>query len=520
MENFWSNLLGVLGVLVGIAGVPAGYYYANYKNKKKREEQQKKLEWAKTKLESQLQAKHVIDARGVIQIDHGVPYYDSALMANGVDERMMCFYPIPEVHNLKKKLDNLGFKQKVNDSDSAAGKLKYVNKYNCLSEDFVFKGKFDEAFGCFGDYSWDDKTKAEVAECAKEVAQEFIDAINRGEKRFNGLMLGVKDFSINNDDIKEQPSTRIHYYISDYFTFRVFAKFYTKHYEEIKDKFMESGHLNIDVLKKLSMPFLSSFGVAMIVIGTVGTIEDSSVDELLPTDIIISGFRSSKVGVDKNKIHFGMNEAFSQMDYGKDNTPSFTACVLRGIREELLGYKKGNEKGLKYEKFIGEPYFMDLVFDSNKCEMGITGYVKLHLSPQLYKDVTLNVTRFNCPICGCSMEIKTEIFEQYGHKNPICVCGAEMRIEEKTNNEIVTDGFTLETFANLYKEAKDRDLETDGLNFTSLSNIDALFAEDEEGFLVFEKTLGEEKTKVRTKISNGYYSTLQNLKRRIDVGLI
>lgn len=513
-------MLGVLGVLVGIAGVPAGYYYALHKNKRKREEQQKKLEWAKAKLESQLQNVQVVDTRGVLQIDHGVPYYDSALMVNGVDERMMCFYPIPEVHNLKAKLEKLGFKQKINESDSSEGKLKYVEKYNCLSENFVFKEKFDEAFGCFGDYSWDDKTKAEIADLAVEVAQEFIDALNRDEKRFNGLMLGVKDFSINNDDIKERPSATIHYYISDYFTFRVFAKFYTKHYEEIKDKFMESGHLNIDVLKKLSMPFLSSFGVAMIVIGTVGSIEDSSVDELSQTDIIISGFRSGKVGVDKDRIHFGMNEAFSQMDYGKDNTPSFAACVLRGIREELLGYKKETAKGQKYEKYIGEPYFMDLIFDSNKCEMGITGYVKLKMSPQLYKDKPINVTRMYCPTCGFELETKTDMFEKHGHKIPKCVCDGEMKMEEKQNGEKVTDGFTLETFAKLYKEAKDRDLETDGLNFTSLSDVDALFAEDENGFLVLEKTLGEEKKKVRTKISNSYYTALQNLKRRIDVGLI
>ena len=438
------NTIGevVLNLVNLILGAVVGYYYNYWEEKRRKRAEQRNIEAENQRLYQTLKdADTSIQTEcGIVQIEHGTPYFERTALTTSVKDDRVCYYPIPMKNDLKEKLADYGFTQ------TNKYKLEYNDGYNCLSPQFLFKADFNDAFSCFGNYSWDEKTKAEIAEMAEVVANDFLEDLKKGKKRFNGSMLGVKKVKLNNDEHHdERPTASIEYYISDYFTYRVFAKFYLKH----KDEFQQLHSTpDVKVLQKLSMPFLSSFGVAAVIIGTTGDIRYNA--KLCDTDTIISGMRGGKVIVDCNLIHFGMNEAFSySMDSEHNNTPSYTHCVLRGITEELLGYKVDSEKGKQYEQYIGTPYFLDLIFDSNKCEMGIIAYVKLKFS--------LNES----------------------------------------------EGFTRESFLNLYNEAKDRTLETEKLLFTPLSNLDTLINEYEN-----------------SQMSASYFTALTNLKRRIAIGLI
>lgn len=412
----------VLNVVNLILGAAAGYYYNYWEDKRRKRAEQQRIEAENKRLYQTFKSDTDISAsRGIVQVEHGTPYFERTALTTVVDNEMVCYYPIPEKNGLKEELAKYGFAQ------TNKYKLEYADVYNCLSLEFPFKTNFDEAFSCFGNYAWNEKTKEEIAEIAEEAAKEFLRDLKEGKQRFNGSMLGVKNITLNRDDIHdERPTARMAYYISDYFTFRVFAKFYIKHIDEFRALHSAPGAINVKVLQKLSMPFLSSFGVAAVIIGTAGDIHDSE-EKLCATDTIISGQRGGNVIVDRNRIHYGMNEAFSySMDSEHNNTPSFAHCVLRGITEELLGYKVDSQKGKQYEQYIGAPYFLDLIFDSNKCEMGIIAYIKLKFS--------LN------------------------------------------ENE----GFTTKSLFDLYNEAKDRTLETEKLLFTPLSDLDTFIQEHGE----------------------------------------
>ena len=427
-----------------ILGAVVGYYFNDWKEKRREESKKKKVEDENIRLYDTFKNEvDLVATRGIVQIGHGTPYFEPAAMTTSVDNNMVCYYPIPETDGLKEELASLGFAQ------DNQYKLDYIERYNCLSPKFPYKAKFDEAFRCFGDYAWDDKTKAEIAEIAVEAGKEFIRDLKEGKQRFNGSMLGVKEIVVNSDPRHdERPTANVKYYISDYFTFRVFAKFYLKHIDEFRALQSEPGAINLKMLQQMSMPFLSSFGVAAVIIGTASDIHNCE-EKLCATDTIISGQRGGNVIVDRNRIHFGMNEAFSySMDSEHNNTPTYDHCVLRGIREELLGFKLDTEKGKKYEQFIGTPYFLDFIFDSNKCEMGVTAYIRLKFS---------------------------------------------------LNEE---EGFTNQSLNDLYNEAKDRTLETEKLLFTPMSDLD-----------IFIREHGQE-------MSAGYFVALNNLKRRLNVGLI
>lgn len=413
----------VLTVVNLFLGTIVGFYYNEWKNKRRKRTEQQRINTENNQLYEAFMEfdKDKSANRGIVHIAHGVPYFEPTAQTTYVDNEMVFYYPIPEANGLKEELALYGFVQ------TNKYKLEYADRYNCLSHEFPFKANFDEAFSCFGNYSWDKETKTEIAQIANEVANEFLYELKDGKPRFNGSMLGVKNIILNRDDLHDERSTlRMEYYISDYFSFRVFAKFYIKHINEFRALHDELGAIDVTVLQKLSMPFLSSFGVATIIIGTAGNIFDNE-DKLYATDIIISGQRGGNVIVDRNRIHFGMNEAFSySMDSDHNNTPSYTHCVFRGITEELLGYKLDSPKGKQYEQYIGTPYFLDLIFDSNKCEMGIIAYIKLKLSM----------------------------------------------------NE--NEGFTPKEFLDLYNEAKDRTLETESLKFTQLSDLDMVINENEK----------------------------------------
>ncbi|MDQ2178004.1 hypothetical protein [Marinifilum sp. D714] len=237
-----------------------------------------------------------------------------------------------------------------------------------------------------------DNYQSILKESAYEVALQMQKDINYGLQRFNGEMLGVKQIHLQRIGEDEQSSLRITFYKTDFFTFRVFANIYQKYKHLIKVK-------GIQDLNSYYTPFLSSFGISNYLI-----IDDGKEDKVL------FGYRSNNVSVDKNKIHYSMNEAFSLKDVDTTENHfklSLNTCLKRGLREELGIASDIQDSNL--EKFG----FMSLLMDVNRFELGLSSYARL-------------------------------------------------RIDES---------FTLSDFKRAYHSAQDSELETDGLSLIKIKDV-------------------------------------------------
>ncbi|MEE9364241.1 MAG: hypothetical protein V3U92_16700 [Cellulophaga sp.] len=207
-----------------------------------------------------------------------------------------------------------------------------------------------------------------LTECAEEVAKKIKLDIESGLQRFNGEMLGVKKIQLQRIGEDENSALKLLFYKSDFFTYRVFAKAY----EKLKNNFIIDEKDGVPDLNNYYTPFLSSFGIANFLI-----VDDGEEDRIL------FGYRSNNVEVDKNKIHFSMNEAFSLKDMDnreKHNKLSLHKCLERGLTEELGISADIQETNLK------DSGFMSLAMDLNRFEIGLSSYSRLSLD----ENYTLN----------------------------------------------------------------------------------------------------------------------------------
>ncbi|MBE0649665.1 MAG: hypothetical protein IH595_02380 [Bacteroidales bacterium] len=263
---------------------------------------------------------------GYMALDHAIPFYEE----NNIDLKHTGKEFIIEIPDkFKPQLEQFKF-------ETRKGSQKGLE--NILSETFGFLSEDN-------DYN----KKIQVA--AEEVSKDFIAQLENGATRFNGKMFGVQSIKCERLTENEKAGLSIEFYITDYFTYRVFAKLY----QEYKSKIIIKG---IQDLKKY-IPFLSSFGIANFVIASDNTDE-----------YILLGHRSNNVIVDKNRLHFSMNEAFSLKDIDEFEEPSFKSCLFRGLKEEL-GINKD------FKKNVVDYGFLDLGIDVNRMEMGISSYTKL-----------------------------------------------------------------------------------------------------------------------------------------------
>ena len=213
-----------------------------------------------------------------------------------------------------------------------------------------------------------DNYQSLLKECAEEVSERIKLDIEDGLQRFNGEMLGVKKIQLQRIGEDENSALKILFYKSDFFTYRVFAKAY----EKLKNKFVVDDKEGIRDLNNYYTPFLSSFGITNFLI-----VDDGREDRIL------FGNRSNNVEVDKNKIHFSMNEAFSLKDVDnreKYNKLSVYKCLERGLTEELGISSEVQENNLK------DFGFMSLSMDLNRFEIGLSSYARLSLD----ENFTLN----------------------------------------------------------------------------------------------------------------------------------
>ena len=268
--------------------------------------------------------KFVNDA-GYLAIDHAIPMYkDENISLKNTESELII--EVPESY--RERLKSLNFE--IREST-------FIGMEKKLEESFSFLN--------ISDY------QQIINQTALEVAQMFLQELQYGAIRFNGKLFGIENIRLNRLSIKEEASLTVIFYNTDYFTFRVFAEIYKKH----QDKFNINS---IQDLNKLT-PFLSSFGLGNFLIVNDGK-----------QDMVLLAHRSGNVIVDRNLLHYSMNEAFSLLDIDEYGNPSFTSCLFRGLKEELGIDEKYKSKITKYG-------FLDLGMDINRMEVGISSFARI-----------------------------------------------------------------------------------------------------------------------------------------------
>lgn len=353
--NFWIGT--IIGAVVGAVfeGI-VGYYISNIMKSRRDNNLKKKRAENNTKLLDLFSKQdYSLNSNGIIMLAHGVPTYSPESLNEGKVDK--CFYyPIPEKY--RDILNTFGFSQKKTDD------IQYSDEDNCLFENFWGKDNFARGLSTIG-INWDDTIKKDLDIIANNVAKSFHEDLKNGKVRFNGAMYGVDYFDPGRSSGEELPTVTINFYKTDYFTYRVFSCLYQNHR-------IGNNAFKKDFINSLSYPFLASFGIAFIAI--ISTNKCNAAIE--GSDVIVIGRRSNDVIVDKGRLHFTMNEAFSIRDMNVNN-PSFELCAIRGFVEELKWSK--HIHGLKF----GDLKFTDFFFNNNACEMGVVGYVKIETSEEL-----------------------------------------------------------------------------------------------------------------------------------------
>ena len=267
-----------------------------------------------------------------IALDHGIPYYrDRNILAKASGSRLIVGVPY-EFHS---KLNEDGHVFDIRDET-----LSYwTDKINASFQYFKIENPEET-----------------IRQAAIEEATVFCDDIHNGYHRFNSELFGVERIRPNRVGENEEASLKLDFYSTDYFTHRVFGNIYRKWRKSSKI----NANLRIPEINKYFTPFLSSFGIGCFIILDRGK-----------GDEILLAHRSNSVMVDKGKIHYSMNEAFSLNDTESvDRFPSVKECLLRGLREEL---------GLssRFAHNISDLGFLDLGIITDRCEVGISAFVRI-----------------------------------------------------------------------------------------------------------------------------------------------
>lgn len=267
-----------------------------------------------------------------IALDHGIPFYKHQNIVSKKTSTKLII-AVPEKYH--KKLNQ-------------GGNVFEIRKQEINS----WEKKFIKAFGYFKIDDYD----ALISKAADKAAEEFVSDINNGFHRFNSELFGIDTIIPSRIGKNEEASLGIHFYATDYFTYRVFGIIYQMLMQNNK----VSKTLKIPDINKYFTPFLSSFGIGCFIILDRGK-----------GDEILLGHRSNSVMVDKGKLHYSMNEAFSLNDAESiDGFPSLKSCLFRGFREEL-------GISAKFEHNIIDFGFLDLGIITDRCEVGISAFARI-----------------------------------------------------------------------------------------------------------------------------------------------
>lgn len=278
-----------------------------------------------TKIRDGLKSANFKADNGYMPIDHAVPQYNEEDIHLHYENRLFVV-PIPQTY--REELANLGF-------------------------DYHERSRYREAdlVATFNQLGLGDQMTEILQSATEEVANQFLLDLRSGYIRFNGYLFGIDHISLNRSGEDENASLSMKFYKTDYFTYRVFANIYQKY----SNRFQLRNIVDVNAIPH----FLSSFGLGCYIIAYDGVQE-----------YMIIAHRGSNVIVDRDKLHFSMNEAFSMLDVDMYGNPSFVSCLYRGLKEELGISEAYNSNILKYG-------FLDLSIDVDRLECGISCYVKL-----------------------------------------------------------------------------------------------------------------------------------------------
>lgn len=281
-----------------------------------------------------------------ISLDHSIPYYnDHAITLKKTSTPLIV--NVPEKHTSILNQDRNVFEIRKSTIHLWDNELLKISEYFGIPD-----------------------IHALIEETSDSIAHHFIAEINEGKHRFNSSIWGIKKIKPNREGPSETPSLILELYETDYFTHRVFGDIYNR---LLKSNKMAFSEINIPTLNKYYTPFMGSFGIGAFLI-----IEHNG------EDAVIIANRSDLVLVDRNKLHYSVNEAFSINDVESiDSMPSLKACLFRGIREELgIGYA--------YRENIVQYGFMDLGVITNRCELGISAFVRLQWNEKFTLEDLIN----------------------------------------------------------------------------------------------------------------------------------
>lgn len=280
-------------------------------------------------------------AENYIALDHGIPFYKHENITSKYTGNKL-FVAVPEEYQDQLNQDGNVFEIRPSTIKFWEAKLK--KSFNYLG---------------LGDH------QKLISEAANEAAEEFVKDIRKGYHRFNSKLFGVEKLKPNRKGLDEEASLQIDFYSTDYFTYRVFGKIYQK----VLNNNNTDKILKIPDLNEYYTPFLSSFGIGCFIIVNRGF-----------GDEVLLAYRSTCVMVDKGKLHYSMNEAFSSTDTESvDNFPSIKECLYRGFREEL-------GIGAKFHRNITKSGFLDLGMITDRCEVGISAFARIEFDHNLKFD--------------------------------------------------------------------------------------------------------------------------------------
>lgn len=305
----------VVGSILGVTATELYNYVKRYKTRIDRENVLK-----------QLNRDLLIENEGYLALDHGIPYYEESNIILR-DTGQLILINVPYAY--REEFQRYRFEIRDTDNSILAELLEPIfEKFNIEDRSNLIQGSVEEA------------------------SIEFLRDLRDGEMRFNGLMYGVKKIRTERRTDDEKAGLDIDFYKTDYFTYNVLNKIYQK---------IGKQNFTIERAKDLNFysPFLSSFGLATFVVVNRGN-----------GDEILIGKRSQSVFVDKGKWHYSMNEAFTIKDIDEYGNPSLTACLFRGIKEEL---------GINelFKKYVDQYFFLDFLMITDRFEVGVSSCIRI-----------------------------------------------------------------------------------------------------------------------------------------------
>ena len=272
-----------------------------------------------------------------VAFEHGIPYISGDdIVARDSGEKL--FSDIPE--QFKTKLEELGF---VQPSENLGNNQSIALDGKPLAKSLAELGVRNP--------------ELEIQEAKNTVARQMIRQIEGGSPRFNGYLAGLYGVEVRRIGSKERTGLSLKFYQTDYYTYQVLSRIY-----QIALRGVVPGIEPNSISDLRRIRFLTaSFGVACWIILDAGKGPE-----------VLIGHRSNSVVVDQDKLHFSMNEALNSLDQLQSGNYDLSACVYRGLEEEL-GIRS------EFRRQLSDVRFLDFGVDLERLEAGISCFIEIRL---------------------------------------------------------------------------------------------------------------------------------------------